>query len=32
MKKLNYHIAMNIISGYLPNTQRITPPIQIVSS
>lgn len=26
MKKLNYHITMNIVSGYLSDTQRITPP------
>ena len=25
MKKLNYHITMNIVSGYLSDTQRITP-------
>lgn len=32
MKKLNYHITMNIVSGYLSDTQRITPPpIHIVS-
>ena len=29
--KLNYHITMNIVSDYLPDTQRITPPIHIVS-
>ena len=26
MKKLNYHITMNIVSDYLSDTQRITPP------
>ncbi len=26
MKKMNYHITMNIVSGYLSDTQRITPP------
>lgn len=32
MKKLNYHITMNVVLGYLPDTQRITPPpIHIVS-
>lgn len=31
MKKLNYHITMNIVSGYLSDAQRITPPIHIVS-
>lgn len=31
MKKLNYHIAMNIVSGYLSDNQRITPPIRFIS-
>lgn len=31
MKKLNNHITMNIVLGYLSDTQRITPPIYIVS-
>ena len=31
MKKLNYHITMNIVSGYMSDTQRITSPIHIVS-
>ena len=31
MKKLNYHITMNVVSGYLSDTQQITPPVYIVS-
>lgn len=29
MKKLNYHITMNIASGYLSDTQQITPPFML---
>ena len=31
MKKLNYHITMNVVSGYLSDTQRFTPPIRFIS-